>query len=129
MGILTWIALNINVILGLLSAVLAIATWVATHFNFQNKKLAQILNACLIAEKAIDRAAYNSDGTFNQARLDMAMSILKILDPKLDVADTEADIEKVLAGVHTQVTTVTVAPTVTNPPIPPAAVGIKKDKV
>ena len=100
-----------------------------SHLHLKNKRLAQILNAALIAEKAVDKTAYNDDGSINQARMDMATSLLKIADPKIDTATAQAQIEQVLSAVHTSVKEVESAPKPpTDPPIPQKDVDPTKNK-
>jgi hypothetical protein len=87
----------------LLGTVLTIVTVVAgllAKYNRKLKYVQAVLTAIGAAEKAVDRAAYNDDGSFNKARLDMAIGILAKLVKGLDQAKAEADIEAVLAVIH-----------------------------
>jgi len=105
--------------LGTLLTIVTIVAGIMQSLNIKLKYINAITTAIFAAEKAIDKATYNSDGTYNKAREDLAVLILSKMIPNFDDKTARADIEAVLAVVHAHaVTAITVpgaAPTV--PPI------------
>lgn len=109
--------------LGTLLAIVSAIAGILQSFNIKLKYANAITTAVFAAEKAIDKATYNSDGTYNKAREDLAIIILSKLIPNFDDKTARADIEYVLAVIHAAAITATTVPG-TAPVVPPIAAAL-----
>lgn len=91
---------NINELLSIGLTIVSIAAGAQAKFHFDNKFTKQILTAAFAAEKAIDKTAYNNDGTLNAAREDMALLILSKINPSISHEDAKLELESVLKTIH-----------------------------
>ena len=91
---------NINELLTIGLTLVSIAGAAQAKFHFDNKYAKGLLTAAFAAEKAIDHTAYNSDGTLNKAREDMALLIYSHINPHMDPEEARLDLEGILKTIH-----------------------------
>lgn len=83
-----------------LSAVLTALSTGLGIIAVKNNRAKTIAIAIAAAETAIDKTAYNSDGTLNAARVQLAETVLDHVIPNANPAVVDADLKALLAVVH-----------------------------
>jgi len=92
---------ELNAVLGTALTLVSVIAGLFAKLNVENKYAKALLTACFAAEKAIDVTAYDSDGTLNLARENMAILILHKLVPKVNEDSLRGEIGALLAIIHT----------------------------